>query len=304
MTEKPFSGLLSPVVTPFKADLSPDIDRLARHCSWLLSQNCQLAIFGTNSEGTSLSVEERMGVMDALIDKGIDPKTVMPGTGCAALTDTIKLTRHAVRKGVGGTLMLPPFYYKNVSDEGIYASFAEVIERVGDTNLKVYLYHFPAMSQVPFGIDLIGRLIRDYPETVIGIKDSSGDPENLANMLREYLDFHVFCGTEALLLENMRLGGTGCISATANVNPAAIRNVYDNWQSDEAEALQAGISETRTVVQGFPMIPSLKKLIAHYSEDPDWHRVRPPLVKLTPQQETGLIDAVTAIGFDMPGIRK
>ncbi|MGY8793546.1 MAG: dihydrodipicolinate synthase family protein, partial [Woeseiales bacterium] len=131
------SGVLSPVVTPFKDDLSPDADRLIKQCQWLLSQNVGLAVFGTNSEANSLSVEEKIELLDRLVEAGVDTSRMMPGTGCCALTDTVKLTAHAANLGCAGTLMLPPFYYKGVSDEGIYANFAEVIDRIGSEALRI-----------------------------------------------------------------------------------------------------------------------------------------------------------------------
>ena len=303
MTSTSMSGILAPVITPFKADLNPDADRLVRHCKWLLSQNCGLAVFGTNSEGNSLSVDERIELLDVILEADIDPKRMMPGTGCCSITDSVRLSKYATSKGVGGVLMLPPFYYKNVSDEGVFRNFAEIIEKVGDADLKIYLYNFPALSHVPFGLDLIGRLLKAYPDTIVGIKDSSGDLDNLKAMLKEFPGFSIFCGTESLLLENMRFGGAGCISATANVNSAAIHNLYENWQSEKAEILQSTINGLRHTVQQYPMIPALKKLVAHYSDDHEWNRVRPPLVELDNIQQDSLISAVEKLGFDMPGIK-
>lgn len=297
------TGVLAPVVTPFKADLSPDPQRLVRHCRWLLSRNCGLAVFGTNSEANSLSVDERIALFDALIDADIEPSRMMPGTGCCAIPDSVRLTRHVVAKGVGGVLMLPPFYYKNVSDEGVFRNFAEIIERVGDARLKIYLYHFPQMSCVPFGLELIGRLLKAYPDTVVGIKDSSGDRENIAAMLKADPGFGVFAGNETLLLDTMRLGGAGCISATANINPAAIHALAVGWQADDAERIQEDLNALRRLVQSYPMIPALKKTIAHYSGDSDWQRVRPPLVELDEAQGARLIADLERQGFEMPGQR-
>ena len=136
-----FSGVLTPVIMPYKTDYSPDADRLIKQCKWMLSQSVGLAIFGTNSEGNSLSTDEKIELMDRLVDAGINTNKMMPGTGCCALTETVKLTAHAISLGCGGVLMLPPFFYKNVSDEGLYATYAEVIQRVGSSKLKIYLYH-------------------------------------------------------------------------------------------------------------------------------------------------------------------
>ena len=299
------SGVLSPVVTPFDSTYRPDIGRMIRHCRWLLAQNCDLAVFGTNSEANSLSLDEKVGLLDALIAAGIDPMRMMPGTGCCALDDTVRLTAHAVDAGCAGVLMLPPFYYKGVSDEGLFRSFATVIERVADARLRIYLYHIPPVSQVPLSLDLIERLLTAFPGNVAGIKDSSGDWSNTAAMLeRQWDDFAVFAGNEKILLANMRGGGAGCISATANVNPAAIHRLYANWQSAEADALHAATLDIRLAVEAFPMIPALKQIIAHYGDDPDWVTVRPPLVELEATERAGVIAELDRRGFAMPGLER
>jgi 4-hydroxy-tetrahydrodipicolinate synthase len=263
-----------------------------------------LAVFGTNSEANSLSLTEKMGLLDDLVAAGLPPERMMPGTGACALTDSVELTRHAVNHGCGGVLMLPPFYYKGVTDEGLYRFFSEVIERVGDERLRVYLYHIPPVSQVPISLNLIGRLRSKYPGIVAGAKDSSGDWNNTKAMLDEFGKdgFDVFPGSEQFLLEGMRHGGAGCISATANVNPGAIDKLYRNWRSADAERLQSSISATRKIVQKQPMIPALKSIVAHFGNDKEWRRVRPPLVELTPAQEAELIPALKAAGFAMPGL--
>ena len=157
------SGVLSPVITPFNADLTPDTARLVSQCRWLLAQDCGLAVFGTNSEANSLSVDEKISLLDALIEAGIDANRMMPGTGACAIPDTVRLTAHATKHGCGGVLMLPPFYYKEVTDEGLFQFFAEVIERVGDSNLRIYLYHIPPIAQISISLTLIERLLKEYP---------------------------------------------------------------------------------------------------------------------------------------------
>ena len=297
------SGVLCPVITPFDDRLSPDPDRLIRQCQWLLSQNVGLAVFGTNSEANSLSIEEKMMLLDRLVEAGIDTSRMMPGTGCCALTETVKLTQHVVKLGCAGTLMLPPFYYKGVSDDGLFASFAEVIERVGSSSLRVYLYHIPPVSQVGISLDLIDRLVKAYPDTVVGVKDSSGDWDNTNAMLqRRWDDFRVFAGAETFLLQNMRSGGAGCISATANINPAAIDRLYQEWQSGQAEDLQKELDEIRETAMAYPMIPALKATVAHFSNDAQWRTVRPPLVALADDQSSALVTSLSKKGFDMPGL--
>jgi 4-hydroxy-tetrahydrodipicolinate synthase len=299
------TGALSPVVTPFKADLSPDPERFVRQCRWLLSQNVGLAVFGTNSEANSLSLEERLALLDSLVAAGIDPARMMPGTGCCALTDSVRLTAHAVKLGCAGVLMLPPFYYKGVSDEGLFRHFAEVIERVSDARLRIYLYHIPPVAQVPVTLGLVERLLRAYPAQTAGMKDSSGDWNNTKAFLDAFATsgFDVFAGSETFLLQNMRHRGAGCISATANVNPGPIARLYDTWQTTDADAQQGRLDEIRRAFARFPMIAALKAAIAHYGEDGAWRTVRPPLVALTPEQSTALVTELTERKFAMPGLR-
>ena len=299
-------GVLSPVVTPFTSDLRPDAARLARHCRWLLDNDVGLAVFGTNSEANSLTVAEKLGLLDALVEAGIPAARMMPGTGTCAFPDTVELTRRAVAHGCGGVLMLPPFYYKGVSDDGLFASFAEVIERVGDARLRIYLYHIPPVSQVPISLALIDRLLHRYPGTVAGIKDSSGDWNNTRAMLERFQPrgFDVFAGSETFLLATLRAGGAGCISATANVNPAAIAGLGRDWQKPDADARQAALDQVRAAFQRFPMIPALKAAVAHFSGDPSWATVRPPLVALNEDPWRQLLVLLNALGFAMPGLER
>ena len=302
---KRIEGVLSPVITPFRRDLSPDVDRFVKHCKWLMKSGCAgLAVFGTNSEANSMSVEEKLELLDALIKSGVPAASLMPGTGHSALTDSVKMTREAVRMGCGGVLMLPPFYYKGVSDEGLFRNFSEVIERVGDERLRLYLYHIPPVSSVAISLALIERLLSRYPGIVAGAKDSSGDWANTKAMLDQFKDagFDVFPGSEVFLLDGLRAGGKGCITATGNVNPGAIANVFKNWKSADADKLQEGINVTRKIMQKVPMIPALKAVTAHFGNDPQWRTVRPPLTELTADQEKQVISELKGVGFSMPGL--
>jgi 4-hydroxy-tetrahydrodipicolinate synthase len=325
-------GVLAPVVTPFKADLSPDCERFVRHCQWLLSQNCGLAVFGTNSEANSMSAAERMKLLDTLVAAGIDRSRMMPGAGCCSLTETVELTAHAVKHGCAGVLMLPPFYYKNVSEEGLYRYFSEVVQRVGDTRLKIYLYHIPPVAIVGITPKLVERLLIAYPNAIAGMKDSSGDWNNTKTFLDAFAEtarpartgFDLFVGSESFLLANMRNGGVGTISATANVNPAAIHKLYEKCSGirrgerranrkgpakasaskTELECQQANLNLVRGVFSSrkFPsMIAALKQAIAAYTNDPEWTRVRPPLVELTTQQAKLLGAKLKTVAFAMPG---
>ena len=301
LANKNFSGVISPVVTPFGEDGAPDPDRFIEHSEWLLEEGCTaLAPFGTTSEANSLGLDERMELLEDLVDAGVDPAKLMPGTGMCSVTDAAILTQHAVELGCGGVLMLPPFYYKNPSDEGLFRFFADVIDEVDDDRLRIYLYHIPPVAQVGISLDLIGRLTKEFPEIVVGLKDSSGDWSNTAAVLEAFPDFEVFPGSETFLLDGLRKGSAGCISATANVNPRAIRDVFDNWEGPDADAKQAGITAVRKAIQAYPLIPVVKALIAHYRQDPVWAEVRPPYTPLPKAEvDRAVRELAEAYGFRM-----
>ena len=326
-------GVLAPVVTPFKADLARDGKRFIAHCKWLVSQNCGLAVFGTNSEANSLSMEERLNLFDELMAAGVDPSRVMPGTGCCSMMETVELTKQAVEHGCAGVLMLPPFYYKDVGEEGLYRYFSEVVQRVGDARLKIYLYHIPPVAVVGITPKLVERLLAAYPDAIAGMKDSSGDWNDTKTFLDAFsvrarqetssksqgsskiqypkgneTGFDVFVGSESFLLANMRNGGVGTISATANVNPAAIHKLCKEWNTtDDTDQQQSKLDVVRRVFSNkkFPsMIAALKQAIAIYADDPAWTRVRPPLVEFTAEQAKMLAEELKTIGFSMPGRKK
>src|ERR1700758_5625827 len=300
MTSQPFSGVLVPVLTPFTPSGEPDAGRFAAFCRWLLDQGAGgLAIFGTTSEANSMSPAERMELLDQLIEAGVPAQKLMPGTGACAMTDAVTLVRHAVDRGCGGVLMLPPFYYKGVSDDGIFAFISSVIDKVASPALRVYLYHIPPVAQVGYSLDLVGRLIKAYPDTVVGLKDSSGDWSNTAALLATFPGFAVFPGSEVFLLDGLRKGGVGCITATGNVNVPGIRKVYENWKTPQADALQAEITNVRKTIQAYPMVPALKRIVAHFHNDPDWAAVRPPMVPLSEAQSAALLADLGKIGFTL-----
>ena len=286
MTQSPnhppsLHGVFAPILTPLDATLSPDVARMAEHARWLLDNGCHgLVIFGTTGEATSFAPAERMATLEGLLAAGLPGDRLLVGTGACSVPEAVALTRHAVAQGCAGVLMLPPFYYKNVPDDGIFQHFAQVIQRVGDDRLRIYLYHIPQFSGVPFSLDLIQRLVEAFPGTVVGIKDSSGDWENLRAILERFPGFGTFSGTEAFLLRTLRAGGVGTISAVANVIPDRLRHLYDHWQSPEAEEWQAQLMETRQRITRYGAIPALKLMVAEQRQDPGWKRVRPPLVAL------------------------
>jgi 4-hydroxy-tetrahydrodipicolinate synthase len=296
-------GVLAPVLTPFDRNLQPDVALFIAHCRWLLDCGAGLAIFGTNSEAASLSVEERLLLMDCVLDAGISPQRLMPGTGGCSISDAVSLTRHAVTNGAAGVLVVPPFFFKDVCDDGLFAYYSEVIERVGDTRLALYLYHIPQMSHAPISLPLIERLLARYPDTIAGAKDSSGDWSNSKAMIDNFASdgFDVFPASESLLSAAMAIGGAGCISATLNVNPLGIAALYEGWQGDNGGRLQAAADRVRRIFQQVPMIAGMKATVARWSDTNSWSTVRPPLVKLGEPQASALEKVLDAAGFRMLG---
>src|SRR5438445_4246026 len=300
MPAQPFAGVLVPVLTPFTPAGEPDTGRFIAFCRFLLDQGADgLAIFGTTSEANSMSAGERMELLDRLIASGVPAAKLMPGAGACSMTEAATLIRHAVGHGVGGVLLLPPFYYKGMDDDGLFAFFAGIIDRVGSSALRIFLYHIPPQTVLGLSLDLVGRLIRAYPGTVVGLKDSSGDWNNTAALLERFPGFSVFPGSEVFLLDGLRKGWVGCITATGNVNVTGIRKVYENWRTPQADQLQAEITNLRKTIQAYPMVPALKRIVAHFHNDPDWAAVRPPMTKLTPAEAASLLGDLAKIGFSL-----
>jgi 4-hydroxy-tetrahydrodipicolinate synthase len=298
-------GALAPVVTPFDQDREPDFPAFLAHCKWLLDNGVGLAIFGTNSEAASLSTEERIGLTDGLLEAGVPADRLMPGTGACSVKDAIRLTKHAVKNGAPGVLMLPPFYFKNVSEDGVFSYYAEVIDAVAEPNLAIYLYHIPQMTQVPITLSLIDRLLKRYPRVIAGAKDSSGDWANSKAMIENFAadGFDVFPASEVFLSESLSIGGAGCISATVNVNPAAISGLYralsEARPSHETRTLQAEVDEVRRTFQSFELIPAMKGALAHFSGRETWKIVRPPLTRLSASAEADLVKKLASLKFEM-----
>jgi len=300
MSETTLSGVFGAALTPITKALDPDTTKVVQHANWLFENGCDgVAILGTTGEANSFSLAQRLDLITE-VSAQIPAQQMMLGTGCCALADTLKLTRAALAGGCGNVLMLPTFYYKNQSDDSVYASFAEVIERVGDPNLKIYLYHFPQMSGTPISIDVVERLIKSYPKTVVGLKDSSGDWQNNTRVLLEnFPGFATFAGSEQYLLNDLQAGGPGCISATVNVTAPMAKTVIDLWRSGDpaAEAAQLQLTEARQTLQQFPAIAALKFLTSRRTGDRDWLNVLIPQLNLPESRQQELLTALAAVGF-------
>ncbi len=276
------AGVFVPALTPFTRALEADGPRFQAYCRWLLERGADgLAVFGTTSEATSLSFAERTSLLEALIEAGIPAGRLLPGTGLSALPETVALTRHAVSLGC------------------LVAAYSETIERVGDGRLKIYLYHIPQMSGVPITLTAIERLLKKFPQTVVGIKDSSGNWENTKAILAQFPQLTTFPATEARLLEGMALGAAGCISASANMNVAMIRQLIDSIRARDAAAAakQRTVAAIRQVMEKLPVIAAMKALYAQASGAADWATVRPPLTGLSPAATAAMMADLDAAGF-------
>lgn len=278
---QPLRGVIAPILTPFNDDLTIAHDLYIANARRCLDDGCiGLAPFGTTGEALSVGIDERMEMLEGLVAAGIEPSKLIPGTGLSNLPDTIRLTRHAAGLGCAGAMTLPPFYYKDVAEDGLYQHFRRLIDGVADDRLRIYLYHIPQVSGVGIPVTLVRRLREDFPDTVVGIKDSSGDWENTGALLG--IDgLVVYPGSELPLTEALKLGAPGCISATANLNAGAIAEVirlHGIGDRAGAEKLHEAVRGFRLTVQGYAPIPVMKRMLALASDDARWANTRPPLL--------------------------
>jgi len=290
-------GVFCAALTPLDADLAPDHAVFVQHCRHLLSEGCDgIALLGTTGEANSFSSAERKALIESVVRAGIAPSQLLPGTGVAALTETVDLTRHALSLGVTTVVVLPPFYYKDITDEGLYASYSEVIQRVADPRLKVVLYHFPQMSHQPIPHAVIARLRAAYPDVIVGIKDSSGDFANMTAMIKTFPGFAVLTGADPLLAPLLKKGGAGCITSTANLVARELAYVFRHYHDEDAalQAAQSRIITARERASMFPQIATLKTLLAQETGHVGWRRVRPPLLPLSQEHVNKLLAAELA----------
>ena len=273
-------GVFTAVATPLTADYEPDLELFVDHCRWLLANGCGLAPLGTTGEANSLSVDQRLRMIEALQASDLTLSRMLIGTGSCALADAIALTSRAVAAGAGGVLLLPPFYYKNASEEGLFKFFSDVIDKVANRDLRVYLYHFPAMSHIPIFLSLILRLRKSYGDIIEGLKDSSGDWAYTARALEEIPGFRAFSGSEEFLLRNLRAGGPGCISATTNVTCGLAHDVARQWRTEAADTLQSRLNETRFLFQNHPLQAAVKESLARSTNRPSWRNILPPNIPM------------------------
>ena len=277
----PVRGVWCAALTPFDAGGVPDFARLAKHVRRIFAAGVDgIALFGTTGEGQSLSVSERRAGLDALLSAGISPARILAATGCASLPETIELTRHAVQSNCAGTLVLPPFFFKNVDDEGVFASYSRIADTVGDSRLRLYLYHIPQVSGVAISPDVIGRLTVAYPQIVVGVKDSECNLDHTRMLLSRFPELAILVGFEPHLPAALAAGGAGTICGIANLFPRLMRRVHDNAISANCREDFAQLSRFTSALERFSLFPAFKALQAELTGDEAWAELRPPLVAL------------------------
>jgi 4-hydroxy-tetrahydrodipicolinate synthase len=284
------NGVLAASLTPLDDGGTPHGPALAEHVYTLLDNGCDAALlFGTTGEGLSFSVEERIEALNAVLEAGIPPHRLLVATGALALPDIIRLSAHATEQGVGGVLVLPPFHFPDIGDEGLIATYKRLLDGVGSPDLRLYFYHYPSLTQVPISFPLIQTHHERYPDQVAGIKDSSDEWDHQDALCSSFPNLQVFTGSERHLTPLLRAGGAGCISATVNVTAPLAQQVVRDWETDaQFASTQSTLTELRTRLSQFPTIPALKQLMAWRHDRPAWARVRPPLAPLDEDEEDRL----------------
>lgn len=282
-------GVFCAAATPLDAKGEPDFPRFATHVKQLIADGCDgVALLGTTGEANSFSIDERLRLLETAVGAGLTPTQLMPGTGLSAVPDTVALTRYALSLGVTKVVMLPPFYYKQPSDDGIFTAYSSIIDKIADSRLKIILYHIPQMSAVSLSLALIGRLISKFPCTVVGIKDSSGDLANTEALLREFPGFSVFPGADPLMRPLLDKGAAGCITATSNLVGVELATVFAHFanpaKKSEVDKAQDRLTKVRAISAKFVQIPAIKAMLARRYKDPAWARARPPLMALDESQ--------------------
>jgi 4-hydroxy-tetrahydrodipicolinate synthase len=293
MSKAPFARVVAAVATPFHRDDRVDQARLLAHCRWLLAEGCDgLVLFGSTGEAPSLTLAERFQIIEHLLANGVPASRLLIGSGSCALEDTVALTKFAVSSNCAGALLVPPYFFKDLTDEGIRRYYDQVIERVADDRLALYLYHYPQVSAVPLPPSLVRQIVQRHPQVIRGYKDSSGDWTNTEAMLREFPQLEIFTSNEARLTDTLKLGGAGVISATANVQPRAIRAVVEEALRGAAPRSQGEVAACRVAFQGLPIVAAVKAVLATIHNDAAWHHLRAPLSPIANDVEAKLLKAI------------
>ena len=286
MTAK--SGIFAAPMTPMRADLSVDLPRYVAHCRRLLDAGCHgLMPLGSTGEAHSLTVDERIAMMDALADAGLPMDVMLIGTSSLAWPDAVRMAKHATGLGAGGVCVQPPFYYKPADDEGLYAFFARVIDGVGSDRLRLYVYDWEPNLHVHHSLAFFRRLFEAYPQAV-GMKDSSGDPKMLQERCAAFPDREVFVGTDSMALTGLRAGAVGVMSSISNIVPATMLALFETPDGAAGAAAQAQVDMIRKQMSFVNWFAGLKTVVGWQAGEAGWSTVRPPLRALNAQEQAEL----------------
>ncbi len=295
-------GVFAAMLTPLVEGGAIDNSGLSRLALWLLANGCDgIVLFGTTGEFPSFTLEERNAALDRLIENGVPPAKIIVGTGCPAVADTIGASRHAALRGCAGVLVVPPYYFKDVLEEGLFAALAQTVEGIGG-DIPIFLYHFPAMSAVPIGLGVLDRLYRAYPGAIAWVKDSSGNLDNMRAMIQRFPKLSIFTGDDDLLLPLLRSGGAGSITAGANIAPHLLAYIHANWRRQDAvvERHHAMLQDLWTgMLLKHPVTEALKEILAAESGNETWLHMRAPLCRLPQASRQALLTRYREIGFTL-----
>lgn len=296
--DKTVAGVFAAVPTPFFDNDEPDLKRFMAHCEWVIDTGCDgLNVLGSTGEANSQTGRARADIMRAVSGSSLNRAALMVGTGTPSLGDTVELTRLAADLEFDAALILPPYYYAPVSDDGLYRYFARVVEAVKDSDIGIYLYNFPQMTGLTFSPELVARLLESFPTRVRGMKDSSGDLGYTRHMAATFAGrFDVFPGSEAPLADAAEFGYAGCISASVNATVAQAARVWRERDSVTDQEI-AELRKLRTAIQSVPIVAAVKSLTAMRTGESRWRRLLPPLCELNDAQERSMSEVARQLGF-------
>jgi len=299
---RPLNGVYTASLTPLTASFEPNIPALVRHAQWLLESGSDgVALLGSTGEANSLTLEQRLSIIEQTA-RELPPDRLMLGTGSCALQDSVRLTKASVDAGVFSVLVIPPFYYKPQSDESVLRFYSELISSVDEPRLRIIFYNFPKLSGYNFSVKILQELKQRFGDIAAGIKDSSGEWKNMLGIVQNIPDFMVYTGTEALLLDILKKGGAGCITATANLIAPECQRVYQAWKNNKqkvAEQAQMNLTDLRKSLENYPLVSELKSLFAAHTNAEEWENMLPPFAPILDKQVEELKEQIKGLGLDL-----
>jgi len=299
---RPLNGVYTASLTPLTASFEPNIPALVRHAQWLLESGSDgVALLGSTGEANSLTLEQRLSIIEQTA-RELPPDRLMLGTGSCALQDSVRLTKASVDAGVFSVLVIPPFYYKPQSDESVLRFYSELISSVDEPRLRIIFYNFPKLSGYNFSVKILQELKQRFGDIAAGIKDSSGEWKNMLGIVQNIPDFMVYTGTETLLLDILKKGGAGCITATANLIAPECQRVYQAWRNNKqkvAEQAQINLTDLRKTLENYPLVSELKSLFASKTNAEEWENMLPPFAPILDKQVEELTEQIKGLGLDL-----